>query len=60
MQKKQFYEAPEAEALSVKFEKNFCDTDGNGLGDGNEVTPFGTPSRTRSNPNDYSNDYRTY
>ena len=24
MQKKQFYEAPEAEVLKVKFERNFC------------------------------------
>ena len=38
MLKKQFYEAPEAEILLVKFEENFCGT--NGLGDGNEVTPF--------------------
>lgn len=26
MQKKQFYEAPEAEVLKVKFERNFCES----------------------------------
>ena len=26
MRKKQFYEAPEAEVLKVKFERNFCES----------------------------------
>ena len=58
MLKKQFYEAPEAEILLVKFEENFCES--NGLGEGNEVTPFGSPSRTRSNPYGPSDDYQTF
>lgn len=27
MLKKQFYEAPEAEVILMKFERNFCETD---------------------------------
>ena len=30
MRKKQFYEAPDAELLVVKFEENFCQTGGYG------------------------------
>ena len=47
MIQKHFYEAPEAEILSVKFERNFLDSDGNGLEDGTGI-PFGAPNR-----NDY-------
>ena len=46
MIKKQNYVAPAAECLSVKFERNFLDSE-NGLEDGSGVN-FGT-----SNRNDY-------
>ena len=37
MRKKQFYEAPDAELLVVRFEENFCQTfDPNGTEKGNE------------------------
>ena len=43
MRKKQFYEAPEAEMLSVKFERNFCESPVEGNGS------FGD---TKANPED--------
>ena len=46
MNKKQLYEAPEAELLVVKFEENFMDS--NGLQNANETNPFGTRSRSRA------------
>ena len=30
MLKKQFYEAPEAEVILMKFERNFCETENTG------------------------------
>ena len=47
MNKKQLYEAPEAEVLVVKIEENFCGTNPNGLDYGTEVSPFG-PNRSRA------------
>lgn len=44
MLKKQLYSAPEAELLVIRFEGNFCGT--NGLPGGSEVTPFGARSRS--------------
>lgn len=35
MLKKQLYAAPEAELLVVRFEENFCGTNGGGFGDTN-------------------------
>lgn len=41
MNKKMFYEAPEAELLVVRFEGNFCQTgNSNGTEDGTVVDPF--------------------
>ena len=37
MIKKSIYEAPETELLLVKFEENFCGTNGGGFGDTNAV-----------------------
>ena len=51
MHKQQFYEAPVAEMLSVRFEENFCGT--NGIGDGSEVTPFGSSSWNGNSTSSY-------
>ncbi len=42
MRKKQFYETPEAESLTVAFERSFLDSN---IEDGNTNDPFGTPNR---------------
>ena len=47
MRKKQIYEAPEAEAIVVKFEGNFCAT-------GDDQQPGGVP---QVNPNNIIGDY---
>ena len=46
MRKKQFYEAPDAELLVVKFEENFCGTTGDNTG--------GIPSINEGDVNDDS------
>ena len=38
MHKKQFYEAPDAELLVVRFEENFCTTGGGNQGGIQDIT----------------------
>ena len=47
MMKKTFYEAPEAELLLVKFERNIMS-----LESGNRTQPFGAPARNRGYEDD--------
>ena len=50
MRKKQFYEAPDAELLVVRFEKNIMSQE-----PGKPNRPFGAPSRSQGFDDDVEN-----
>ena len=50
--KKKYYENPESELFTVRFEDNFCASPIEG---GNPNRPFGAPARTRGIDEDEEN-----